>query len=112
MEKRELWIGLVHLKPVIPGDWTAFERGEKWHDAGAYSNIITWASNAEGFRAHADKVASDYRLYVVDIEGEEPLSRRDRTALGEELQEIAERAETNPNAIIFGTFHMYPHEDA
>ena len=58
------------------------------------------------------KLAADCKLYVVDIEGEEPLRYRDRAALDEELQENAERAETNLNAIILGTIHMYPHEDA
>lgn len=102
MAERELWLGVVHLKSLTLRDWSGFDDGGRIHAAGAYMNIITWASNTDEFRANAEKLASDCKLYVVDIEGEEPLSRRDRAVLNEELQEIADRAETNPNAIIFG----------
>jgi hypothetical protein len=112
MSQRELWIGLVHLKPVVPRDWSAFDGGGDWRDAGAYSNIISWASSREEFRAKAEEVAADCKLYVVGIEEEEPLSNRDPSELNGELEEIVIRAESNPNAIIFGRFFTYPHEDA
>lgn len=112
MSKRELWCGLVHLKPIVPRDWSGFDGGENKRHAGAYSHIITWASNPEEFRANAKKVAADCKLYVVDVENEEPLSNRDPSEFDEELDEIRVRAESNPNAIIFAKFFTYPHEDA
>jgi hypothetical protein len=112
MSKRELWMGLVHLKPIIPRDWSRFDDGENENAAGAYSRIVTWASNPGEFRANAEKVATDCKLYVVDIENEKPLSQVDPSELDEELEEIATRAESNQNAIIWGTFFTYPHEDA
>ncbi len=112
MSKRELWMGLVHLKPIVPRDWSGFDGEEKKSHAGAYSHIITWASNPEEFRANAEEVAAGCKLYVVDVENEKPLSQVDPSELNEELEEIAMRAESNPNAIIWGTFYTYPHEDA
>lgn len=112
MSNRELWIGLVHLKPLIPGDWSGFDGGEKKSHAGAYSHIITWASNPEEFRANAEKVASGCKLYVVDIENEKPMSDADLSEMNEELEDIAARVESNPNAIIWGSFFTYPHQDA
>ena len=112
MSKRELWCGLVHLKPVVPRDWSGFDGSENERHAGAYSHIITWAGNPEEFRANAEKVAADCKLYVVDIEREKPLSHIDASEWNEELEEIATRAKSNPNAIIWGTFYTYPHEDA
>jgi hypothetical protein len=66
MSERVLWMGLVHLKPIIPRDWSGFDGGKDKHSAGAYCNMITWASNPEEFRANAEKVAADCKLYVVD----------------------------------------------
>ena len=52
-------------------------------------------------------------LYVVEIEEEEPVSERlKRFSFSEELEDIVRRAESNPNATIYGTFHTYPFEDA
>ena len=109
MKRSELWIGCVWLKPLTPGNWSAIEfpnANEVPHAAGAYSNVITWASGSKEFRLKAEKVATDWQLYVLDIENAEPLRCRDRTGLDHELEDIALRAESNPNAIIFGTFHM------
>ena len=102
----------MHLKPVIRRDWSGFDEGGNDHAAGAYCNIITWAGNPVEFRANAEKVAAECNLYVVDVENEEPLSNRDPAELNGELEEIVIRAESNPNAIIFGRFFTYPHEDA
>jgi hypothetical protein len=114
MLRRELWIGCVLLKPLTPGDWSALEfpNNAVPHAAGAYSNVITWASDSKEFRLNAEKVATDWQLYVVDIQDAEPLRFRDRSELSDELEENASRAKSNPNAIIFGTFHMYSHEEA
>ncbi len=112
MSERELWIGLVHLRPSTPQDWSAFDGWENYRAAGAYSNIITWASDAREFRLQMEKVAADSKLYVVDIENEEPLANRDRSTLDDGLKENARRAESNPNATIFGTFHSYSRDDA
>ena len=52
-------------------------------------------------------------LYVVDTEGEEPLVNRFGDFIpDEELEDMRSRAEHNPKAIVYGTFHTYSHDDA
>jgi hypothetical protein len=103
--KNQLWIGLVHLKPLNKGDLEG--------SAGAYTNIITWACNSAGFREKAETIAATMDLYVVEIEEDEPLSQRfPDSIMTEELEDMVSRAEHNPNAIVYGTFYHYPHDDA
>jgi hypothetical protein len=101
----ELWIGLVHLKPLSK---EAMEGA-----AGAYTNIISWARDSGEFRRKTETIAATMDLYVVDVEGEQPLRERLQTRkTSEELEDMILRAENNPNAIVYGTFHRYPHDDA
>lgn len=98
MKKPELWIGLVELRPL--------KRGE---GSPAITNILTWASDSEGFRTKADTIAAELEMYVIGIEGEEPLAaRRERSELTEEVKDMLSRAFSNPNAIVYGTFHEFP----
>jgi hypothetical protein len=104
-QKTELWIGLVHLKP--------FKKKAFDGMAGVYTNIITWAYDSISFLKKAETIAATMDLYVVDTEGEEPLSARFGDFIpNEELEDMRSRAEHNPNAIVYGTFHRYLHDDA
>ena len=104
MQKLELWIGLVELRPL---NRTAYGA------AGAFTNIVTWASDLEGFRKKAETIAATMDLFVVDVEGAEPLKERSkRVALTEEIDDMVLRAESNPDAIIYGTFHDYRRDEA
>jgi hypothetical protein len=95
----ELWIGLVELRPLDRDAYGA---------AGAFTNIITWACDASEFRRKAEIIAATLNLYVLDIEGEEPLTQRTKTwTPSDEIEDMIQRAETNPNAIVYGTFHQY-----
>jgi hypothetical protein len=101
MSGRELWISLVRLKPLSPERL----RGR----VGAFTNIVTWASDAAEFRKKADIIAGKLELCVVEIEGQEPLATRtEKWGLTEEVEERVSRAESNPNAIICGTSFEYP----
>ena len=103
-EVTQLWIGLVHLKPLK-------KNSEDF--AGAYTNIITWACDSASFHAKATTIAGTMGLYVVEIEETEPLAQRmSNTTLSEELEDMRARAEFNPDAIVYGTFHQYSHDDA
>ncbi|HEY6904000.1 MAG TPA: hypothetical protein VI216_06805 [Candidatus Acidoferrales bacterium] len=100
----ELWIGLVQLKPL---DREAFGA------AGAYTNIITWAADKHEFRSKAESIAATMNLYVVEIEDEEPFAERVREfQVDEEIEDMAQQAVSDPNAILCGTFHRYPQEEA
>jgi hypothetical protein len=104
MQQPELRIGLVELKP----------RDRKAYGAaGAFTNIVTWTNDLEGFRRKAEVVAATIDMYVIDVEGAEPLAgRARRSTLTEEVDDMVRRAESNPNAIIWGTFHTYPYDGA
>jgi len=99
-----MWIGLVELKPL---------NREEYGAAGAFTNIVTWACNSTEFRKKAEIIAADMNLYVLEVEGEEPLAKRaKKVPLSEDLDDMVQRAESNPNAIIYGTFHCYPRNEA
>jgi hypothetical protein len=107
--KEELWIGLVWLKP-LPGARSALLSGSA---TGAFTNVVTWATDDNSFRLKADVLAAEYEVYVVDVEGTEPVSRRlSHSTVGPDVEEIIEQAETNPNAILFATIHQYEREEA
>jgi hypothetical protein len=100
MRQVELWIGLVEFKPLNRQNYGA---------AGAYTNIVTWASDPESFRRKAQVIAATLEMYVADVEDEEPLSQRaEKWTMTEEIDEMVLRAESNPDAIVYGTFHTYP----
>jgi len=104
MNKPLLWIGLVEVTPLNRAAYGA---------AGAFTNIITWACDTEGFRQNADRIAATLDMYVANVEGVEPLSERSRrSTLTEEIEDMVRRAETNPDAIVYGTFHRYPFDEA
>jgi hypothetical protein len=104
MSRLELWIGVVELTPFNQMAYGA---------AGAFTNIVTWASDIEGFRQKAEVIAATMDMFVVDVEDVEPLAERTKKCtLGEEIADMVVRAEANPNAILYGTFHRYPFDDA
>lgn len=99
-KRKDLWVGLVHLRP--------YQRGKTWDFAGTYSNIITWASDRESYGEKVRRLAAENQLFVVDIEDEEPISDRlKKYEMSDDLRDLISKAETNPSAILFGTFHTY-----
>ncbi len=105
--KEELWIGLINVKP-LPRAPNAL-RGA----AGAWVNMVTWASDAEMYKAKAENVATTFDVYVVEVEDSEPVAtRKARFKVDDEIEDIISRVELNRDFILFGTFHEYPHETA
>jgi hypothetical protein len=103
--RRELWKGLVELRRLPHSDLL--------HDAaGAFTNIVTWASDAVEFREKAECLADSLGLYVFGVEHEHPVANDMDSAVSEEIADLIERAESNPNAILYGTFHTYPRDQA
>jgi len=104
MERIELWIGLAELKPL---DRKAFGAG------GAFTNIVASACSVEEFRKKASEIAAMLDMCVMEVDDAEPLSeRRKKCSLTEEVDEMVMRAESDPNAIVYGTFHTYPFDEA
>jgi hypothetical protein len=102
--KPELWIGLVEFKPL--------DR-EAYGAAGAFANVITWACNSAEFRRKAETIATTMDLYVANIEEEEPYGIRTiKWTVSEEIEDLVSQARLNPNAILYGTLHRYPFNEA
>ena len=83
---------------------------------GAFVNIVTWATDADQFRRNADVViAALGGLFVSDVLNGEPVEVR-RAGLDDgfddDIEDMISRAEANPNAIIYGTFHTFEKDDA
>jgi hypothetical protein len=75
---------------------------------GAFVNMVTWSSDAEEYKRNVNLVLADLGLCVVEVENPEPVSvRRERVVFDEEIEDIINRAQGNPNAIIYSTFHTW-----
>ena len=74
-------------------------------DTVGFVNVITWAESLE----HAKNKISAYLLtfdwHVIDVGDAEPIDRE--FVYSDEIAEMIERAETNPRAILLGTFYSY-----
>jgi hypothetical protein len=109
--KKQLWIGLVEVRPMNGKSETL--DGAK----GAFVNIVTWATDAEQFKRNAELVIRelDGALCVCEVVNPEPVETRrarDRGPFEEDMEDIISRAERNPNAIIYGTFHLFENDNA
>jgi hypothetical protein len=108
--KKQLWIGMVEVR--------ALESGSNLLDGmkGAFVNIVTWASDAEEFKRNTELVIRNLGgLFVAEVVNSEPIEvRRTRTKGGfeEEIEDMISRAQDNPKAIIYGTFHTFKKDDA
>ena len=82
---------------------------------GAFVNIVTWAANIEQFRYNAELVIGELStLFVSDVLNAEPVDeRRARVAseFDEDIEDLILRAHSNPNAILYGTFHTFERDD-
>jgi hypothetical protein len=107
IKPKQLWIGLVEVRPLPKCD---ILEGAK----GAFVNIVTWSADVAEYRRNAELVLSQLFLFVVDIVNAEPVEiRRNREGDFEEVvEDMIDRAEHNPEAIIFGTFHLWEKDNA
>jgi hypothetical protein len=96
MTKLELWIGLVEV--LTP----ATDSG----DTKAFTNVITWASNAKEFGVMVAHVFDGYGWSLLGVEGCGPVALR--SGFDKEVLEAIELAKDNLNACIYTTFYRYP----
>ena len=110
LEKKCLWIGIVEVRSIDPNN-------ELLGDAkGAFVNVVTWASGESEYRHNVELLIKKMAdLFIVDMNNIEPVEEKKRRTAGilaDDVDEIIFRAEANPNAIIYGTFHKYLKDDA
>jgi hypothetical protein len=83
---------------------------------GAFVNIVTWASEAEEFKRNSELVIRNLGgLFVAEVVNPEPVEvSRARTKGGfeEAIEDMISKAQDNPKAIIYGTFHTFEKDDA
>jgi hypothetical protein len=102
----ELWIGLIGVRKLEGCELLANEKG-------AYVNVITWAREAEEFKGKVKMMFETLKLFVDEVENAEPVRlRQEFESFDEEIADLISRAEENPNAILYGTFHSYLRDDA
>ena len=106
---KRLWIGLVEVRSEKGGN--EILRDTK----GAFVNIVTWASDADEYRRNTELITGKLGLFVAGIENPEPVETRRKkgsVVFDEEIEDMISRAEGNPNAIIYGTFHRFERDNA
>jgi hypothetical protein len=96
MWMKELWTGRVEVltPPTEFGDTRAF------------TNVVTWASNAEEYKTHVANVFEKYGWVLLGIEESYPVAKF--IIDDDEMLDAFERASGNPDACIYLTFHYYP----
>ena len=105
-ERKQLWIGLVEVRALKPTEVLGDAKG-------AFVNLVTWAADAAQFKSNAELVLGKLGLFVDENENPEPVStRRKKAGFEEESEDMIARAENNPNAIIYGTFHTWKRDTA
>ena len=103
---KTLWIGKVEVRP-LKGSTTLGDA------KGAFVNVVTWSRDLDEFRKNAEIVLGELGLFVVDVENPEPVSvRREKAVFEESIENMVARAQGNPDAIIYGTFHTWERDTA
>ena len=93
----QIWLGTVEVyfaNPETPNDWKP-----------AFTNVTTWACNSDEFRQKCIQMLESYGWKLLRIERAAPVSEDDEFT--EVVEDMLERTKSNPDAIIYGTFHTY-----
>lgn len=105
MQPKQLWIGLVQVRARPNSDTLGPAKG-------AYFNLVTWAVDDAEFKEKAVQLCDELGVFVEDVEDEMPVSEREKAeTLSGELEVLIEQAESNPNAVLYGTFHRWLTDD-
>lgn len=96
------WTAIVEVKPLDQQEYGA---------AGAFTNVIVWASNAETFRLKLEGWAQGLKMYVAEVEDARPVGKWSDD-WPDEFQRLYEQSEQDKGEVFFGMFHEYPHDEA
>ena len=94
----QIWIGTIEVY------FADSETPTIWKPA--FTKVMTWARSSEEFRQKYTRMVDSYGWRLIGIERANPVSDDDE--FSEETEDMLERTKSNPNAIIYGTFHTYP----
>jgi hypothetical protein len=94
----DIWIGTIEISWSDEKTPTVFQP--------AFTVVTTWATSREEFREKCVRMLESYGWKLLDVEQANPVPNE--AEFTEDVEDMLERTRTNPNAIIYGTFHSYP----
>lgn len=104
-DQRELWIGVVHVRPRTQETRDGLLDGA----AGAVTKFLTWARNPAEFRKKVETMTATMGLWLVEVVEERLL---EDTPVTEEIEDMLADLESDPGAVVYGTLNLYMQDDA
>jgi hypothetical protein len=71
----------------------------------AFANVVTWADSQDSVTSKIKRYLESFKWHLISFENAHPVD--DGRAYSEEVWDLIDRARTNPQAIILGTFFSY-----
>jgi hypothetical protein len=96
--KPDIWIGNIEISWSDEKTPTVFRP--------AFTVVTTWATNPAEFREKCVRMLESDGWKLLDVE--QANSVPNEVEFSEEVEDMLARTRSNPNAIIYGTFHSYP----
>jgi hypothetical protein len=94
----DVWIGTIEIS------WSDEKTPNVFRPA--FTVVTTWAASPEECREKCFRMLENYGWKLLAVERANPVP--DNGEFSEEVEDMLERTESNPNAIIYGTFYSYP----
>jgi hypothetical protein len=94
----DIWIGTIEISWSDEKTPTVFKP--------AFTVVTTWATSPDEFRERCARMLEGYGWKLLAVERANPVPKDGE--FSEEVEDMLARTRTNPNAIIYGTFHSYP----
>ena len=98
MAQPDIWIGTIEIS------WSDEKTPNVFRHA--FTVVTTWATNPEEFREKCIHMLTSYGWNLLGVERANRVP--DDGEFSDEVEDMLERTRSNPNAIIYGTFHSYP----
>ena len=98
MIQPNIWIGTIEIS------WSEHDSPRVFQPA--FTIVTAWAVNAEEFREKCNRMLESHGWKLLGVERANPVPEGGR--FSEEVEDMLERTRRNPDAIIYGTVHIYP----
>jgi hypothetical protein len=98
MAQPNIWIGTIEIS------WSDEKTPNVFQPA--FTVVTTWATTSEEFREKCDRMLESYGWRLLGVDRANPAA--ENGDFSEEVEDMLERTRSNPNAVIYGTFHSYP----
>jgi hypothetical protein len=98
MAQPNIWIGTIEIS------WSDEKTPDVFRPA--FTVVTTWATTSDEFREKCNRMLESYGWKLLGVDRANPVP--ENCDFSEEVEDMLERTRSNPNAIIYGTFHSYP----